>query len=360
MDFSTDEEQVIHPVRLAPCVSLILPFETKISQKEELEHKLKLTLQELERKLLEDYTEDKCRQVMSRLETLLRTTDFTSDKKSIAIYASPVLAKVFYLDFPVEPKMIIDESFEIRDLVYSKQAAFKFLLVKLSSRHAEVFLAANHHLVKLKLNQAGRIEAYERDLPEQVFNFSDAGEENEKLLQKFLRRVDEGLLPLVRAYNLPLFVLAPEKVASLFQHISRHHQDGMVYGNFERATDQEVLAAVQPAIRKYKNRQTEKLKEQIANTLEVGRLVAGVASVWTAAKDKLGKLLIVERNFMAPAEHTDKEHFIRTHDPEDGGLYIKDAVDDIIEMVLDSGGEVAFVDDGELNDYMHIALILYY
>ena len=41
-------------------------------------------------------------------------------------------------------------------------------------------------------------------------------------------------------------------------------------------------------------------------------------------------------------------------------FYIKDAVDDIIEKVLASGGDVEFVDEGILKDYNKIALIEYF
>ena len=40
--------------------------------------------------------------------------------------------------------------------------------------------------------------------------------------------------------------------------------------------------------------------------------------------------------------------------------YIKDAVDDVIEKVLETGGDVEFVDAAVLNDYQHIALLQYY
>ena len=40
--------------------------------------------------------------------------------------------------------------------------------------------------------------------------------------------------------------------------------------------------------------------------------------------------------------------------------YVKDAVDDVIEKVLENDGDVEFVDKGFLKDYQHIALIKYY
>ena len=41
-------------------------------------------------------------------------------------------------------------------------------------------------------------------------------------------------------------------------------------------------------------------------------------------------------------------------------FFIKDAVDDIIEKVIESGGDVEFVDEGILTDYQKIVLLEYY
>ena len=43
-----------------------------------------------------------------------------------------------------------------------------------------------------------------------------------------------------------------------------------------------------------------------------------------------------------------------------GGLFIKDAVDDVIEKVIAGGGDVEFVDEGMLREWNRIVLIGYY
>jgi len=84
-------------------------------------------------------------------------------------------------------------------------------------------------------------------------------------------------------------------------------------------------------------------------------------AVWTAANDKLGRLLIVEKNFNYPADHTSNSDHINKHDElKNTPFYIKDAVDDVIEMVLKYGGDVIFVEEGVLAEFDHIALIQYY
>ena len=79
------------------------------------------------------------------------------------------------------------------------------------------------------------------------------------------------------------------------------------------------------------------------------RLTIGMSEVWKEAMHHNGKLLVVERGF----------HFdgFQPHNPYS---YVKDAVDEIIEKVLESGGDVEFVKEGKLTDQGQIALVRFY
>jgi uncharacterized protein involved in type VI secretion and phage assembly len=64
---------------------------------------------------------------------------------------------------------------------------------------------------------------------------------------------------------------------------------------------------------------------------------------------------------MHPARHGAQEEIITAYEPNtNNAFYIKDAVDDIIEKVLATGGDVDFVEEGLLTSYQKIALIEYY
>ena len=83
--------------------------------------------------------------------------------------------------------------------------------------------------------------------------------------------------------------------------------------------------------------------------------------VWAAASHKNGRLLIVEKDLMFPAHqgaHGDRiyKEDITLHN----AFYIKDAVDDVMEKVLETGGDVEFTDEDVLKNYEHIAMVLYY
>ena len=51
---------------------------------------------------------------------------------------------------------------------------------------------------------------------------------------------------------------------------------------------------------------------------------------------------------------------MKAAEPNDSSSCIKDVVDDLIERVLQDGGDVQFAEDGELAEYGHIVLIQYY
>jgi len=55
-----------------------------------------------------------------------------------------------------------------------------------------------------------------------------------------------------------------------------------------------------------------------------------------------------------------KSNYFSSEDNLKNAFYIKDAVDDVIEKVISSGGDVEFVDEGILNNFDKIVLLEYY
>jgi hypothetical protein len=89
------------------------------------------------------------------------------------------------------------------------------------------------------------------------------------------------------------------------------------------------------------------------------KVVSTLEGVWQLAQEGRGKLLLVEKNYHVPAVLTDTGH-LQIVDQPGGTDVMDDAVDEIIEVVLGKGGNVAIVDDGTLTHHQQIALILRY
>ena len=349
--------------RCMPAVSIILSFEPKMSLKHELEHKLKIALGKVEKELIAEYPAEEAIPVLKKIQRLIHDLNYNTHKKSIAIFASPIVEKVFYLDVPVEEKIIIDESFEIRDLVYSKKQTIQYLVMMLSGKSSKMWLGNCSKFILLKSNIPDHIQAYYRDLPEKVSHFSDHNMQKEILLEKFLHHMDEGLSLILNAYPLPVFVLAPEKVIGQFRKITKHQKNIIKYirGNYEEATEPEIRDLIRPHVADWNKIRAQNIKQQIEMASDEGKLSCGMQQVWEAAAHKNGRLLIVEKDFTYPAlQGTHAEHIYPYNPSSHNPFYIKDAVDDVMEKILECGGDVEFVENGLLSDSGHIALIRFF
>lgn len=358
-----DEKAVIDVVKYQPAVSIILPFETLISLKTETDHKLKLIQEKVKRALFAVYPPDKAKPVLEKLQNIVNGLKYDSGKKSIAIFVSPLTEKVFYLDSEVTEKIVIDETFEIRDLIYNKKQAIAYLVLSLSGDTAKIYNVKSKELTSLKFNVPVDIDAYENDLPERVSNFSDPARHKEAVLNKFLHHIDLGLSDLLKEYPLPVFVIGPDRVTGHFKKTSKNEKSIVKYihGNLADATTTEILATIEPHFMSWQKLKEQQILMQLDKAINEKLLATGMKEVWSAAARKNSRLLIVEKDYTYAAhlgllpDHIDEED-----ESLNQPFYIKDAVDDVMVKVLENGGEIEFVENGILSEYGNIALIEYF
>ena len=354
---------VMEAVHYRPAVSVIVPFEPKMSLKTELAHILKTAGDKVERELLENYPDEMGQLVMKKLRMNIKNLNYNTHKKSVAIYVSPVFEKVLYLDIPVEEKIIVDESFEIRDLVYSKKQQHKYLVLLLSAQESRIYLGNTTTFIRIVSNTPESIHAYVNDKPERVANFSDMSERKEIMMEKFLHHIDNSLDIILHAYHLPLFVLGTDRILGHFKKLTKHTAAVVEYiqGNYEEAAPAELQKVLGSHIADWKKVKQTDLLNQLDEAKGKKKLASGIKGVWKEAMNQKGRLLVVEKNYMYAAQHGSKEDVIyKVTEPYNKYSYIKDAVDHVMEKVLENGGDVEFVDEGVLNDHHHIALVLYY
>jgi len=361
---STKEiDEITRAEHYRPAISIIMPIETKIELKKELLYCLNIAANKVEKELSANYSDELCKMVMGKLRKLIEGLEYNPLKKSIALFVSPVFEKVVYLDITVKQKIIIDESFEIRDLVYSNTQLQKYILLVLNGQESYLYLGDTNQYLEIIPNSSQSVYSYLNELPERVANFADITERKEIVMDKYLHHIDDALVEVLKHYPLHLFVIGTEKMIGHFKNITKNSNAiiQLIEGNYKEATLPELKKILQPFIKAWKKGMQEKLQQQLKKAIDKNVLTTGILQVWKEAKNKNGKLLIVETNYMCPAEFSDNNDTIYAIEaPYNKFSYIKDAVDDTIEMVLINGGIVAFADEESLKDYQHIALIKYY
>jgi len=360
---SADIKEVTEAVHYRPAISMILPFEPKMSSKNTLAHYMKIVTDRIEQELRNNYPDEIYKLVTQKLRAVIKDLNYNTYKKSIAIYVSPVFEKVLYLDIPVEEKLIVDESFEIRDLVYSKKQSSKYLVLLLSSNESRIYLGNSDSFVRVASNTNGADHTNIKADSERVANFSTVTEHKEIEMEKFLRQIDNVLDNILTAYHLPLFVLGTKRVLGHFNGLTKHKAAVVeyIYGNYEEATLPHLGKILLPYITDWKKIKQKDILNQLEEAAGDKKLAVGIQDVWREAMCQKGRLLVVEKDFMYPAQHGGSEEVIyEAEEPYNKFSYIKDAVDDVMEKVLENGGDVEFVDKGVLKDYNSIALIQYY
>ena len=362
--FITPEiKEVLSATHYRPSISIIMPFESRISLKSELIHRLKSTIDKIELELISKYPQEISKMMTKRLRKLISNLDIDNSKKSIIIYMSPLFEKVIYLDIAVEERTIIDESFEIRDLVYSKKQINKFLILLLSGKETKLLLANSNNALRIDLNIPETVFAYVNEVPERVANFSDISDRKEIVIDKFLHHIDKALNEILKIYHLPVFVIGAEKVLGHFKSITKHTDNDFTYvhGNYIDSSISILKDVLAPYISKLVAAKQVNILEMLETAESNNKLAKGINEVWKEASDKKGNLLVVEKNYMIAAQHSDEANKIyKVSEIDNDYSGISDAVDDVIEKVLINGGDIEFVNENVLVDFDRIALIKYY
>ncbi|MBK7434336.1 MAG: hypothetical protein IPI66_10795 [Chitinophagaceae bacterium] len=352
--------EVMQAVHYRPAVSIFLPFETRLNNKNQLTKSLKYVTEHVEKELSAGYPAEMTTTIIRKLRNIFKDLDFNTTKKSLAVFISPVFEKLLYLDIPLEEKVIIDESFEIRDLVYSKKQFHQYLVLLLSQRESRIFLGNNQGFVRIASQTAFNDMS---EVPERVANFSDVQDRKELNMDKFLQSVDHSLEEIIRTYQLPIFVLGADKTIGHFRQFSKHSGSVIAYipGNYERIILPELKELLAPYLLRWNEDSQKNLLKQLDDAASHKKLATGMVDVWREAMAGKGRLLVVEKNYMYAASHGESPEII---EPMTESITpfscIRDAVDDVLEKVLEGGGDVEFVNEGVLDEYRKIALVQYY
>ena len=81
-----------------PRISIVIPFESKMNTKAGMKRILSAATAIEEKELMKNYSEDQATLVIKKLHILLANLKGNTHNKSIAIFVSPLAAKVFYFN----------------------------------------------------------------------------------------------------------------------------------------------------------------------------------------------------------------------------------------------------------------------
>ncbi|RBY80955.1 hypothetical protein DQ238_07940 [Geodermatophilus sp. TF02-6] len=292
-------------------------------------------------------------ELLAALQTHVAAATAAATSQAIAIYARSGFAMTVRLPTPVHDRVVVDPTFATRDLVSALHQTPRHVVLLLSSREARLFEGVADTL---------------RPAPRSPFPLRNERERGpdpsrprleETDTAAFLTSVDRALGTHLRLHPAPLVLAGAEQAVAAFTRLSQNlsRLAGTVPA-LATTPLPELVERIRPVLTRYlRSRQREAL-DLLDRRAGGQRVVSGMSSAWLAARHERPEMLAVEHGLFYPARLSgDGDLLLPAWDVEHPDV-IDDAVDELIELVLDRGGWVALVDDGALAEHEGVALTL--
>ena len=354
------------------CVSIILPTH-RLSPERRVDHlKLKNSITAAKQLLQYKYTVSNIQILMEAIDEIYDTIDFSHNSEGLGIYISSDVKLAVQFPFTVEEKVMVGDSFEIRDLLYKENYSVPYLVILLSKNQICLYKGLLDELEEIfdETFPLAYEEEYVYNPPSRgtsftghttVRNFEKEKSSLEEIrFKQFYHKADKLLNQYAAA--LPIILLGVEKDIAWFEKISMNAKNLIhtIDGNYDYLNQKQLSDIIWPVMFEHLQHQRDLLIKELEEKTGGHLVVSGIQNVWQATKDGKAFKLLVEKDFRKSGFITDDGY--QFHERPTGKPYkiVTDAVDDIMEMVLEMGGQVYFTDNNLLKDYQHIALITRY
>lgn len=346
-----------------PAVTITMPTHRTSPENKQDPIRLRNLVKQATERLLSEFSRRVVEPILGRLEHLASSVDFRHALDGLALFVHRDFARSITLPFTLKERVVIDETFFTRDLVFAMNRTPRYWVLVLSEKPTRLFEATRDDLLEIQDGGFPMVHegpGGEAPLPG-GFGVKRSHIRDEAHRQ-FFRKVDEALKPFMNGDPLSLAVVGVDRYLAFFDEVSSHKDAiiARVQGSHDKTSAHELGKLVWPAVKEALAEERRKVLEELDKAVGEQKYVSTIGEVWRLAQEGRGRLLLVEEDFHYPAV-VDESGMILSpaEDPEAPGV-IDDAVDEIIETVLAKQGRVVFVENGQLAEHQRIALILRY
>lgn len=354
------EIQEIQGYKLYPSVTITMPTHRTSPANKQDTIRLKNLAQQAADQLLKEFKRREVQGLLDKLDQMVQGVDHRYNLDGLKLFLSAEYAAIFNLPFSLNERVVIQDSFFTRDLVYAMNRTPRYWVLSLSEKPTRLYEATLDLLVEVKgegfpMEHTGAGGA--TSLPG-GFGVNKSAYRDERHRQ-FFRKVDAAFRPFHLDDPLPLAVVGVDRFQSFFKEVSAHSDRIIttILGSHDKSSPSNLAKLVWPPVKEKLAEERKLVLDELAKAVGERRSSSTIGEVWRQAHQGRGLKLVVEEDFHYTARLDDKGNLHPAQDPTAEGV-IPDAVDEIIETVLRKGGTVVFEDNGTLEKHGRIALIL--
>jgi hypothetical protein len=300
--------------------------------------------------------------VVQNLNKLVDRVDWEHALEGLALFASRGIATAIQLPFRAKARVVIDQTFATKDLVFALNRAPRYRVLVLTEKPTRLYEAMTNVLTEytskpFPMTHKGPGGASR--LPGgQGINRSAVRDDSHR---RFFREVDEALAAIQKEDPLPLVVVGVDRYLAFYQEVTKHPDAivGVVAGSHDNPNPSALGKLVWPVFKAGNTLKRTRMLARLHEAVSLNRHASGIDQVWRAAYEKRCQTLLVETELQHRADVTPEGDRLLPYSGQ-GAAALDDAVDEVIEKVLSDGGEVFFYDPGILDLHQGIAAILRY
>lgn len=354
---------VLQQIKGYPLITITLPTHRTAPEHQQDPIRVKNLVNKAVDRLLSEFTQREIEPVLRNLDQIANQIDYRYVQDGLAIYVHQDFSRLFYLPFPLKERVIIDQSFFTRDLVFALNRTQRYWVLVLSEKPTRLYEGTRDLLTEVQAENFPMMHegpGGEEPLPG-GFGVRKSHIRDE-YHRKFFRQVDRALKPFLVNDPLPLVVVGVERYLAFFDEITSHKGQilATLTGNHDQTPPHELAKLVWPLVELNLKEERKRSLLDLEKAIGERKVVTTIGEIWRYAQEGRGQLLLVEENFHYPAKLDDNGRTLLPADDPNAPGAIDDAVDEIIEAVLAYRGQVTFLEDGLLSEYHRIAMILRY
>lgn len=372
--FTNEELALMQKEKGNICISVISPTHKLSPERRTDQVHVEKAIQRAKDYLQNKYSGKDVDPLLQAVDELYRDIDFNNNTEGIGLFVSAGIKKIVQFSFPVKEKVIIGNSFEIRDLLYEVYYNRPYVVLLLSEKEAKLFYARLNTLTEITDDHFPQLNKAEYEYNRPTRGSSYVGNAFEKEFEKdksileeirfesFFRQTD-GLLNSYLDNQTPLIVASANKNLSYFRKITQHDKNIACYitGNYFLAAGNELGDLSWNKMKLFLDNGKENLVRDFKEKIGEGLGITGIQDIWKAAKEGRGFKLLVEKDLSLPGFIINEdEYHLYLKPPKKAHHVLADAVNHLIETVLEKKGEVVMVENDTLKDQERIALITRY
>lgn len=363
--FNIDAVKHLQTLSSRPSVTITLPTYRTAPDNHKDPIRLKNLVTEAVNRLESEFGKREVAALITKLNAISDDIDHTHNLDGLILMVSNEYQGVFKVPYRLPERVAIDDNFLTRDIVFAMNRTPLYWVLMLSEKPTRLYLGRKTDLHEVR--EFGFPHEYNgpgTGVTVQSGIGANPSREKDRALEAFMRDVDSSLTDALKAGDYPVVVVGLAQNLSSFRGVSRNGHAILqeVEGGHDSLSVHDLGQVVWPHTRDALSAQRQDIFGEVEQAVGQNRFVSDLNEAWQAAQDGRVATMVVQENLHLPAQvSTDGRSLTLLETGKEAGQEAyADAVDEMIEFVMQAGGKVRFVDDDQLGEHDGLVMLTRY